>query len=84
MKDEGYPAQPRGWYDAQCQGASNDYCRFVGDQPDVFWSCALAGGVEDISAPGVFSEDGTSKEPCCGAGEQIKCWYRGVGAAGQL
>lgn len=38
-----------GWYDAQGQGESNDYCRYVGNQPhepgshNNWFACALAG-----------------------------------------
>ena len=69
IKDGGFLDSSRGWFDAQCQGATNDYCRYVGDKPNDFWSCALAGGDEDLTAPGMYSEDSTSKVPCCGAGE---------------
>lgn len=43
----GYP--PRGWYDAQSQGANNDYCRAVGKSPMIFWSCALAGNTNQYT-----------------------------------
>jgi hypothetical protein len=38
----------RGWYDVQNQGVPNDYCRYVGDEPNIYWSCVLAGDNETI------------------------------------
>ena len=52
LQDLGYPdghltwagkTRRRGWYDVQKQGVANDYCRYVGDWPNIWWSCALAG-----------------------------------------
>jgi hypothetical protein len=42
IKDHGYADRERGWYDAQCLGRADDYCRFVGDNGGWF-ACALAG-----------------------------------------
>ena len=43
LRDIGYGDSPRGWYDYSKQGVRNDYCRFVGDAPKVWFSCKLAG-----------------------------------------
>lgn len=43
LTDCGYATSTRGWYDMQNQGVKNDYCRTVGDAPNTFFSCALAG-----------------------------------------
>lgn len=62
--DQGYAGMPRGWYDAQCQGEQNDYCRYVGDDRSPFWSCALAGSGADLTPPGAYSESTTNTLPC--------------------
>ncbi len=67
ITDPGYANLPRGWYDAQCQGATNDYCRWVGNESDdtgIWWSCALAGSSNQYTPPGQFSEETTSIQPC--------------------
>lgn len=43
IRDFGYERYFHGWTDVQGQGANNDYCRMVGDDPDIWLSCALAG-----------------------------------------
>lgn len=43
IRDWGYNDGYAGWFDVQKQGACNDYCRNVGDAPNVFFACALAG-----------------------------------------
>lgn len=43
IRDWGYNDGYAGWFDVQKQGACNDYCRNVGDSPNVFFACALAG-----------------------------------------
>ena len=63
LTDLGYSSMPRGWYDAQCQGAANDYCRYVGDAPNIWWSCALAGTTNQYSpstGPGSFQYANTA------------------------
>jgi hypothetical protein len=62
--DMGFKERPRGWYDAQCQGAVNDYCRYVGTPPSIWWSCALAGSSNQYTDPGTFFEKTTSAQPC--------------------
>jgi hypothetical protein len=42
----------------------NDYCRFVGDAPNTFWSCALAGSTDQYSPRGLFNFTTTSRLPC--------------------
>lgn len=49
---------------AQCQGAINDYCRYIGSPGDAWWSCALAGGSEQYSPRGRYSEASSSPLPC--------------------
>lgn len=41
-------APARGWYDVQNQGVPNDYCRYVGDEPNIYWSCVMSGDDERI------------------------------------
>jgi hypothetical protein len=41
--DCGYPSRTRGWYDVQNQGVKNDFCRWVGDPPNEWFSCYKAG-----------------------------------------
>lgn len=62
ITDQGDPTRPRGWFDAQCQGATNDYCRWVGNP--AYWSCALAGSFNQYSRAGQFSYLKTSAVPC--------------------
>ncbi len=64
ITDRGNMDRTRGWYDAQCQGAANDYCRYVGDAPNVWWSCALAGSNNEYSPAGLFTEAGMRRVPC--------------------
>lgn len=65
ITDFGLANATRGWYDAQCQGAAHDYCRWINATT---WSCALAGravnATNQYSAPGAFSPEYTSTTPC--------------------
>jgi hypothetical protein len=69
--DMGYYDMPRGWYDAQCQGAANDYCRYVGTPPSIWWSCALAGSSNQYTDPGIYVEKTTSAQPCKTSGGRV-------------
>eukprot|EP01051_Picozoa_sp_SAG22_P008969 SAG22_NODE_717_length_7707_cov_3.098186_1_plen_104_part_10 len=40
-------AMLHGWYDAQCSGANNDYCRYVGDSRPYPFVCIMAGDCFD-------------------------------------
>lgn len=53
IKDCGYGDRLRGWFDAQDQGAKNDYCRYVGGTATAAptFQCALAGSDKPYSAP---------------------------------
>lgn len=48
-----------GWYDIQCQGALNDYCRWLGRDNSSYFSCALAGSTSPNTLPGEISESVT-------------------------
>lgn len=43
MIDPGDRTRQSGWYDVQCQGAVNDFCRWIGTDNGAYWSCAMAG-----------------------------------------
>jgi hypothetical protein len=53
----------RGWYDAQCQGQANDFCRWVGLKPNEEFACQLSNdcnrGHDYVSCPLVRGV------PCC-------------------
>lgn len=53
--DLGYSNRPHGWYDIQEQGQGryNDYCRFVGDSPNIHSSCALGGSSDQNVMDGI-------------------------------
>ncbi len=72
IRDLGYSDRPRGWYDAQCQGADNDYCRWVGDAPNIFWSCALAGATSEYTPGGIFTPETTTNTTTCPTGEHAR------------
>ena len=75
IPDLGWANESRGWYDATCQGAANDYCRYVGDPGPGWWTCALAGGTttgSSWSPAGQFTEEFTSVLPC-GPGGRGHC-----------
>jgi hypothetical protein len=64
--DRGDPTQTSGWYDVQCQGGTNDYCRWVGNTSSGtiggasgagYWSCAMAGLELPETPPGRILED---------------------------
>jgi hypothetical protein len=60
LLDCGYQHLRRGWYDAQGQGAKNDYCRFVGPGagvPHRWFSCYLAGADKHITMPNELTMD---------------------------
>lgn len=73
--DCGYQTGRRGWYDAQNQGARNDYCRYVGDAPGIWFSCHLAGATSNTTPSGFVIDpnsphdehDGTRGCPAGGA-----------------
>lgn len=63
--DTGDPTrQGAGWYDVQCQGALNDYCRWVGRGNDSYFSCALAGRESPYTLPGQVTEQFANSAPC--------------------
>ena len=37
----------RGWYDAQCQGRANDFCRWVGLRPNEYFACQLSNNCDN-------------------------------------
>ena len=49
LTDFGYANQARGWYDFQGQGVKNDYGRFVGNAPNIWFSVALAGSTNQYT-----------------------------------
>lgn len=51
ITDRGYQDRTHGWYDMQKQGVNNDYCRYVGDNPNTWFSCALAGASNQYTNP---------------------------------
>lgn len=55
--DAGYPDRKRGWFDMQNQGVNNDYCRWVGDASNPWFSCVLAGSELDITPREVSYSD---------------------------
>lgn len=80
MPTDALSDRPSGWYDAQCQGVANDYCRWVSSS-NPYWTCALAGErytsgsrkgqyrtrtsrTSTASCCHVRYEDDTSKVPC--------------------
>ncbi len=74
LTDFGYPGMAHGWYDAQCKGAANDYCRYVGDYGNPTWSCALAGSEDQYN----FwlkkkEEDMPPKDATCSTGMSTCC-----------
>ena len=59
VTDFGYDGDcPRGWFDMQNQGVSNDYCRWVGNcgcsGSCSWWSCALAGSSSQYTPKGEY------------------------------
>jgi hypothetical protein len=63
--DQGYGDQPRGWFDARCQGVNNDYCRWVGNRNfESYWSCALSGASDGYTAPGAYTYETMQSAPC--------------------
>ncbi len=75
LTDWGYGDRTRGWYDVQCQGARNDYCRWVGDAPNTWWSCALAGATNQYSPSGAFTQENTRTTVCAAGGLLCACAY---------
>lgn len=65
LTDYGNATLPRGWFDAQCQGAAHDYCRWLGGGANATWSCALAGGASQYTSS-AYEE--TSATPCFAGG----------------
>jgi len=49
--DCGYYNKTRGWYDIQKKGVYNDYCRYVGDPPNIWFSCQLEGSSNPYTPP---------------------------------
>ena len=49
--DCGWADHPRGYYNAigRPSGEKLDYCRFVGNKPDIWFSCALAGTTDQYT-----------------------------------
>lgn len=50
--NRGDPTRTSGWFDLRCQGAKNDYCRWVGSGEGAYFSCALAGYELPETPPG--------------------------------
>ncbi len=50
IKDCGYGHMKRGWYDFRNQGVKNDYCRHVGDHPNIWFSCQFADANGNVDA----------------------------------
>lgn len=42
LGDCGYPDKTRGWFDLDNTGYADDFCRFVGDKTDAWWTCTKA------------------------------------------
>ena len=63
IKDCGYGSMTRGWYDMQTQGVKNDYCRWVGDGVNKWFSCQLAGSTNAISPNTVKYNDTDAHDP---------------------
>ena len=57
--DPGRKGLFRGWVDAQCQGVKNDFCRYVGTPPLLYFSCTLAGANSGSmkTPPNMYVED---------------------------
>jgi hypothetical protein len=53
FNDKGYQDLTFGWYDIQGQGCCHDYCRYVGDHNQNWFSCALAGADTEYTPSGV-------------------------------
>jgi Cys-rich repeat protein len=71
VTDCGYPGSPHGWFDVQGQGVPNDYCRFVGDPPNIQLQCALAGAASQYSAP--YDPTKFSWADCVNSGPAESC-----------
>lgn len=63
ISDCGYPQRTRGWYDMQNQGQKNDYCRWVGNPPNTWFSCQLAGSDNPISPKSVLYNENDPHDP---------------------
>lgn len=73
INDCGYSDDIAGWYDAQKQGACNDYCRTVGpsppDHPNTWIACVLAGRTDnDVMKPFTAAQIGARCEASTRAG----------------
>ena len=51
--DLGYSDRVRGYYDIRGLGVAADYCRYVGDSPNIWASCKLAGTDNEYTPRGV-------------------------------
>jgi hypothetical protein len=60
--DMGMSDKPRGWYDMQNQGVNNDYCRWVGDASNSWFSCLLAGSDQAASPKEIIYNDANPHE----------------------
>ncbi len=54
FSDKGWSNMTKGWYDMQNQGVRNDYCRYVGDSPNIWFSCALAGATDQYTTARIY------------------------------
>lgn len=54
FSDKGWSNMTKGWYDMQNQGVRNDYCRYVGDAPNIWFSCALAGATDQYTTARIY------------------------------
>jgi hypothetical protein len=65
--DTGNTQRQSGWFDVQCQGANNDFCRWLPSSAGIqgeYWSCALAGSDSPSTLPGEFSDSFTINSTC--------------------
>jgi hypothetical protein len=63
IRDCGYNDKTRGWYDMQNQGVRNDYCRWVGDPPNWWFSCHKAGASTHITPNTVVYNENDPHDP---------------------
>lgn len=62
--DRGDLQRVNGWYDVQCQGALNDYCRWLNAPEGSYWSCALAGAEVQFTPAGAVTERFATNVAC--------------------
>ncbi len=58
----GYPDKPHGWLDLDNTGYADDYCRFVGDAKEAWWTCTKSSDPSNVySAKGVYTFDAVTE-----------------------